>query len=93
MISDFQPREFAFGFAWVVLSDADLKKINDFIADKSYMEKDAAKILQNGIALKNICQGKNIFLWCCLSMLVMKINKDIGSMVALFYKWKTDCTS
>ena len=41
-----------FGFAWYDLSDADLKKINDFRADKSYMYKDATMPLPNGISLK-----------------------------------------
>ena len=62
MISDFQPREFGFVFAWGDLSDDDLKIMNYFISDKSYMEKDAAKILQNGIAQKKyLSREENIF--------------------------------
>ena len=52
MISAFQQREFGFGFAWDDLSDADLKRISDFRAENSYTDKDSAKILQNGSALK-----------------------------------------
>ena len=52
MISDFPSREFGFGFYWGDLSYADLRRINDFRADKSYMDEDDAKLLQNGSALK-----------------------------------------
>ena len=37
---------------WDDLSDADLRRINCFRAEKAYMDKDAAKILQNGIPIK-----------------------------------------
>ena len=57
------------------------------------MDKDAAKILQNGISIKeDICQRSKILLWGCWSMGISKINKDIGSMSTMFYKWKTAWT-
>ena len=52
IISDFKSREFGFGFAWDDISDADLKRINYFKAEKSYMDKDATSLLQNWSALK-----------------------------------------
>ena len=52
IIYDLQSRVFGFGFAWDDLSDTDLKRLNYFRADKSYLEKDAAKLLQNWSALK-----------------------------------------
>ena len=52
MISDFQWREFGFLFAWDYLSDADMKRINNFKAEKAYMEKDSNRLLWNGSALK-----------------------------------------
>ena len=52
IISSFQSREFGFGFSWDDLSDDDLKRINYFRSDKAYMDKDAAKLLRNEIALK-----------------------------------------
>ena len=52
IISASQSREFGFGFAWSDISDADLNRINYFIADKRYIEKYATKLLQNGSALK-----------------------------------------
>ena len=52
MISGFQSREFGFGFSWDDLSNTNMKRINDFRAEKSYMDKYAANILRNGGALK-----------------------------------------
>ena len=52
MISDFQSRNFDFGFSWDDLSDAYLNIINYFRSDKAYTNKDSAKLLQNGSALK-----------------------------------------
>ena len=60
MISNFQSREFGFGFPWDHILDADLKIINYFRSDKAYVDKDAAKILKIGSPSRNICQGKTI---------------------------------
>ena len=62
MISDFRSRGFGFGFSWNNISDADLKIINDFRADKSYMDKYSAKILQTGCVLnKDMSREYNPF--------------------------------
>ena len=52
MISYSQSREFGFGFDWNDISDADLKKINYFRADKAYLCKYASKIIKNESSLK-----------------------------------------
>ena len=52
MISTFRSRKFGFGFSWDDLSDADLKRTNDFRTYKSYMDKDSAKLLQTRSAIK-----------------------------------------
>ena len=52
IISDFQSREFGFGFSWGDISDADLKRINDFRSEKSSTDKDSAKLIRNGSSLK-----------------------------------------
>ena len=63
MISSFQSREFSFGFSWDYLSDDDLNRINYFRSEKTYMDKDAAKLLWNGSALKqNLSREYNPFL-------------------------------
>ena len=48
MISPFWSRVFGFGFAWDDLSDADLNIINDFRAEKAYIDTDDVKLLRNG---------------------------------------------
>ena len=83
MISGFQSREFGFGFSWDDLSNTNMKRINDFRAEKSYMDKYAANILRNGVPSRNIYLGKTIRLWCCLSMGILTTEKDIGAMSTL----------
>ena len=62
MMSAFQSREFGFGFSWDDISDDDLNRINNFGADKAYMNKNAAKILQNGSDIKkDLSRGDNHF--------------------------------
>ena len=73
MISAFQSREFDFGFAWDDISDADMNRINDFRADKSYMDKDAAKILRNGSALKKDLPREDNHFVVLFSMKIPKI--------------------
>ena len=54
--------EFGFVFAWDDLSDTCLVRINDFISDKSYMDKDTTNILQNGSAFnKDLSREDKIF--------------------------------
>ena len=45
MIYDFHSREFGFGFYWDNFSDADLKRINDFISEKANTDTNSANIL------------------------------------------------
>ena len=62
MISPFHSREFGFGFPWNYISDYDLKRMNDFRADKANMGKDTAYLLRNGRALKKyLSRGYNTF--------------------------------
>ena len=85
IIYDFHSREFVFGFAWDDISNADTKRINYLRSYKAYMDKDASKLLRNGVALKkDLSRGGGVLLWCFLSTGIPKINKDIGSMITLF---------
>ena len=93
MISPFHSREFGFGFSWNYISDYDLKRMNDFRADKANMGKDTAYLLRNGRALKKyLSRGYNTFV-----VLFEYSNYDnkqgYWRYEHLVYKWNTSWTA
>ena len=93
MISYLQSRGFCFGFSWDNILDADLKRRNDFRAEKSYMAKYSAKLIWNVSALnKDMPREDNPFV-VLFGYGNSENNKDIGDMSNFLYKWKTACTA